>query len=239
MSPMTNNNIIVERTDREFSRQDIHSGEIATHLERINHEFTDGFEFLKKYPKSVTIFGSSQAQPTDPAYSQACDLARRIVKELGYAIITGGGPGIMEGANKGAFEAGGVSIGMNVSLPHERTANAYITHAIKFSYFFSRKVMLSFAAEAYIFFPGGFGTFDELFSVLTLIQTDKIPRVPVILFGSEYWDPLKSFMQETMEKKYRAIDDKDLSLFEITDSVDRALEIIKKAPLSEWWRNIN
>lgn len=222
-----------------FGKKDIHNGEIAGHLEHINHEFSDGFEFLKKYPRSVTIFGASQALPDSKNYKDAEILAARIVTELKYALITGGGPGIMEAANKGAYEAKGVSLGMNVSLPHERTTNAYVTHAIKFSFFFSRKTMMTFAAEAYIFFPGGFGTFDELFSILTLIQTNKIPRVPVVLFDSKYWNSFREFLSGKMYKEYNAIDERDLSIFEITDSMDRVIDIIKKAPVSEWWRNIN
>lgn len=135
-----------------FSKNDIHNSDITHHLEHINKEFDDGFDFIKKYPKSVSIFGSSLIKADDENYRNAELVASRIVKELGYAIVTGGGPGIMEAANKGAYEAGGVSLGLNVSLPHERTTNAYTTQAIKFSYFFSRKTMLTFAAEAFVFF---------------------------------------------------------------------------------------
>ncbi len=222
-----------------FSKSDIHEGDIEAHLEHINREFGDGFEFLKKYPRSVTIFGSSMTKPDAEAYKHAEELSARIVRELGYAVITGGGPGIMEAANKGAYEAGGDSLGLNVSLPHERTTNAYATQAIKFSYFFSRKTMLVFAAETYIFFPGGFGTFDELFNVLTLIQTGKIPKVPIILFDSKFWNPLRQFLKENTLDKYKAISESDLNYFEITDSVDRVIEVVKKAPPSDWWRNIN
>ena len=229
---MSNNN-------ESFSKSDIHAGEITGHLEHIAREFGDGFEFLKKYPKSVSFFGSSLTKSNEPAYNKAEELASRVVREINYAIITGGGPGIMEAANKGAYDAGGVSLGLNVSLPHERTTNAYATHAIKFSYFFSRKTMLMFAAEAYIFFPGGFGTFDELFNILTLIQTGKIPKVPIILFDSNYWNPFRQLLLDQTYKNYHAIEENDLNLFEITDSLDRAIEIIKKAPVSEWWRNIN
>jgi uncharacterized protein (TIGR00730 family) len=222
-----------------FSKSDIHEGDIEAHLEHINREFGDGFEFLKKYPRSVTIFGSSLSKPDADAYKHAEELSGRIVRELGYAVITGGGPGIMEAANKGAYEAGGDSLGLNVSLPHERTTNAYATQAIKFSYFFSRKTMLVFAAETYVFFPGGFGTFDELFNVLTLIQTGKIPKVPVVLFDSKYWNPLRQFLKENTLEKYKAISENDLNYFEITDSIDRVIEVIKKASPSDWWRNIN
>jgi uncharacterized protein (TIGR00730 family) len=234
---MSNNN--ESDSGASFTKKDIHEGEITAHVEHIGREFTDGFEFLKKYPKSVTIFGSSLAKPAESAYINAETLAARIVREVSYAVITGGGPGIMEAANKGAYEAGGVSLGLNVSLPHERSTNPYVTHAIKFSYFFSRKTMLMFAAEAYIFFPGGFGTLDELMNVLTLIQTGKIPRVPVVLFDSNYWNAFKDFLTDHTLKDYHAIDTYDVDMFEITDSLDRAIEIVKKAPISEWWRNIN
>ncbi|MBU6426915.1 TIGR00730 family Rossman fold protein [Patescibacteria group bacterium] len=229
------------QNDKKYSLtgHDIRDNGIQAHLERILQEFSDGFEFLKKYPKSVSIFGSSEAMPEMEHYKMAQELGGRIVRELKYAVITGGGPGIMEAANKGAYDAGGPSLGLNISLPHEWTTNAYCTHAIKFSYFFARKTMLTFAAETFVFFPGGFGTMDELFSILTLIQTEKIPRVPIILFDSKYWNDFKAFLSGDLLRKFGTIDPGDLHLFEITDSLDRAMEIIKKAPLSEWWRNIN
>ncbi len=228
-----------ENEQSRLSRNDIHSDEIKRHLERINHEFDEGFEFLKRYPKSVTIFGSSQARPEEEHYKKAEELAGRIVRELNYAVATGGGPGIMEAGNKGAFEAGGISLGFNISLPHERVTNAYATHSMKFAYFFSRKTMLVFAAEACVFFPGGFGTLDELFNILTLIQGDKVPRVPVILYDSNYWSHLRNFLKDHALNEYHALSEEHLNLFEITDSLDRIIEIIKKAPVSEWWRNIN
>ena len=211
--------------EKEFSKSDIHGEDIQNHLEHINREFSEGFDFIKRYPKSVTIFGSSMSNPDSEPYKKAEELGGRIAREVGYAVFTGGGPG--------------VSLGLNISLPHERTTNAYVNHAIKFSYFFSRKTMLTFASEAYIFFPGGYGTFDELFNVLTLIQTGKIPRVPVIMFDSGYWNGMKQYLSDVTLNKYHAIGNNDLNLFEITDSLDRVIEIIKKAPVSEWWRNIN
>jgi uncharacterized protein (TIGR00730 family) len=227
------------KNNNPLVRSDIHQREVETHLSRINREFADGFDFLSRYPKSVTVFGSSLASRDSEHYKRAYELARRVAAELHYAILTGGGPGIMEAANKGAYEAEGVSLGLNISLPHEHSINHYVTRSMKFAYFFSRKAMLSFAAEAYVFFPGGYGTFDELFSVLTLIQTGKIPRVPVILMETHFWNPLDSFIKKTMLETYAAIDERDLNLFHITDSVDDALDIIKQAPVSEWWRNIN
>jgi len=222
-----------------LSRRDIHEKSIEEHIERINREFKSGFEFLKKYPRSVSVFGSSMATPESEHYKQAYELGKAIVSNIGYTVITGGGPGIMEAANKGAFEAGGKSVGIRINLLRERSANPYETDGIDFTYFFARKTMLTFAAETYVFFPGGFGTFDELFSILTLVQTAKIPRVPIVLFDSKFWGPLKELVEKTMYDGYHTIDHPDLNLFEITDSVDRVIEIIRKAPVSEWWRNIN
>jgi uncharacterized protein (TIGR00730 family) len=233
-----------------------HMGDINTHVERISREFREGFEFLKQYPRSVTIFGSSIMPSDHPSYAKALELGSRIVGELGYAVITGGGPGIMEAANRGACESSGniasgksggsnvcniqgVSAGLTISLPHEHTVNGFAERSLKFSYFFSRKAMLTFAAEAYVFFPGGYGTCDELFSVLTLIQTGKIPRVPILLVDSIFWAPFKIFLDSTMRQEYKTIESKDLDLFEITDSLDHVIDTIKKAPVSEWWRNIN
>ncbi len=236
---MTNPETTGTPAQQPLTRHDIHEGEIETHIDRITHEFRNGFEFIRKYPKSVTIFGSSLVKPGVDSYDNAQELAGRIATDLKYAVITGGGPGIMEAANKGAHEAGGDSVGLNISLPHEHTVNEFSGTSMRFSYFFARKTMLTFAAETFVFFPGGFGTCDELFSILTLIQTGKIPRVPVILFGSKFWKPFVEFMKKHMLEEYHAIDEENLKLFEVTDSVDRALEIIKRAPTSEWWRNIN
>jgi uncharacterized protein (TIGR00730 family) len=179
------------------------------------------------------------ATPDSEHYKKACELGQAIVSKTGYAVITGGGPGIMEAANKGAFEADGKSVGIRIALMRERTVNPYETDSMGFEYFFSRKTMLTYAAETYVFFPGGFGTFDELFGILTLIQTNKVPRVPVILFCSKFWNPMRELIEKIVYEQYHAIDDTDMSLFEITDSVDRAIEIIRKAPVADWWRNIN
>ncbi len=235
----SNSKMQKNKNNNPIIRSDIHEKEVEAHLERIHQEFSDGFDFLSKYPKSVTIFGSSLASKDSEHYKKAYELGGRIVSNLRYAVITGGGPGIMEAANKGAYEANGISVGLNISLPHEHSTNPYVTRSMKFAYFFSRKTMLTFAAEAYVYFPGGFGTFDELFSVLTLIQTGKIPHVPVILFNSDFWNPFRDMIEKTMIDKYQTIEKRDLSLFHITDSIDDAMSIIKKAPVSEWWRNIN
>ena len=196
----------------------------------IDKEFTDGFEFVKNYPKSVTFFGSARFEENDAYYQKARQLAARIVTELHYAVVTGGGPGIMEAANKGAYEAGGNSIGFTIELPHEQITNKYLTDQIGFHYFFSRKVCLAFSAEAYIFFPGGFGTLDEFTEILTLIQTGKIPKAPIILFGQDSWLPLETFFKDVLIKN-QTIDPEDTSLYVITDDEDQILEIIKNAPI--------
>ncbi|MFA6432510.1 MAG: TIGR00730 family Rossman fold protein [Candidatus Paceibacterota bacterium] len=223
----------------ELSRRKIHEKAVGEHLDRIQREFHQGFEFLQKYKKTVSIFGSSMTPPEGERYQHAHDLAKKIAEETGYAIVDGGGPGIMEAASRGAQDGGGTSIGLRINLLRERTPNIYNTDSLDFNYFFTRKTMLAFAAEVYVFFPGGFGTFDELFSILTLIQTNKIPRVPIVLFGSSFWNPLKEFIVKNMLEANHTIDPQDLDLFEITDSTDRVIEIIRRAPVSEWWRNIN
>ncbi|HEX7724847.1 MAG TPA: TIGR00730 family Rossman fold protein [Candidatus Paceibacterota bacterium] len=224
----------------DLTRTAIHEKAIADHLTRIHKEFHQGFEFLQKYPRSVTIFGSSMTPPESSYYKHATEVAYKIAKELKYAVITGGGPGIMEAAAKGAHDAGGNAVGLRIHLLRERGPNPFTTDAMDFTYFFSRKTMLTFAAEAYIFFPGGYGTFDELFSILTLIQTLKIPRVPIILFESAFWNPLKEFIQKNMlDAATKTIDFADINLFEITDDPARVVDIIHRAPISEWWRSIN
>lgn len=198
----------------------------------INHEFNRGFDFIKNQPKTVTFFGSARLAETNKYYMIARSMAHKI-STLGYSIVTGGGPGIMEAANRGAFEAEGRSLGLNIKLPHEQVRNPYLTDSVDFYYFFVRKVMMSFSAEAYIFFPGGFGTLDELFEIMTLVQTNKIEKIPVILIGTEFWNPLVTYLKENMLEKNQTIDAEDLSLFIVTDSEDEVLDIIKKVPIRD------
>lgn len=193
----------------------------------ISKEFTAGFKFLENYPKSVTFFGANQFKTDNPYYASARTLSSRLVKELGFAVFSGGGPGIMEAANRGAFEAGGHSLGLLIKLPLGQVTNQYITDSFAFYYFFVRKVCLSLSAEAFIFYPGGFGTSDEFFELLTLIQTKKIANVPLICVGSEYWNKLKGFMEEEMLGR-GAIQPEDLDLFHIVDEHDEVMEIIKQ-----------
>lgn len=196
----------------------------------ISKEFKDGFEFVKNYPRSVTFFGSARTKEDETYYQKARNLAGRIVTELHYSVMTGGGPGIMEAANRGAFEAGGNSLGLTIELPHEQHDNQYLTDKEDFHYFFSRKVCLSFSAEAYIFFPGGFGTLDEFLEILTLVQTNKIPRAPMILVGDFFWQPLEKFFKEILAET-KTIAPEDTTLYTITENEDEILDIIKKAPV--------
>ncbi len=198
----------------------------------ISEEFADGFKFLEKYPKSVTFFGSAKFTEDNPYYIKAREIAGKIVRELGYSVLSGGGPGIMEAANRGAFENNGNSLGLTIELPEGQAINPYIKESIDFYYFFSRKVCLSFSAEAYIFFPGGFGTFNEVFEILTLVQTHKIEKVPVILVGADFWKAI----EETMKKEIFSrgmIDASDMELYTITDDENEIINIIKNSPIIE------
>ncbi|HEX7117246.1 MAG TPA: TIGR00730 family Rossman fold protein [Longimicrobiales bacterium] len=194
---------------------------------RIMGEFVEGFDTLAALGPAVSIFGSARILPDDPMYAAAEETARRLA-ELGFAVITGGGPGIMEAANKGAAEGGAVSVGCNIELPFEQGMNAYVTTSIHFRYFFVRKTMFVKYAEGFIIFPGGFGTMDELFEALTLIQTGKVRHFPVVLFGSEYWAGLLGWMRDTMlaEGKIAA---EDLDGLVVTDSPEETVQVILDA----------
>ncbi len=196
----------------------------------ISKEFTDAFNFLGKYPKSVTFFGGTRFTETHPEYAKARSIASRISKDLNYSIFTGGGPGIMEAANRGAFETGGESLGLTIELSNHQIKNSYLTDNLDFYYFFSRKVCLSFSAEAYLFFPGGYGTLDEFFEIVTLVQTKKIERVPIILVGCDFWQPLDNLMRKELLGR-GTIDAEDLELYKISDNEDEIVELIKNAPV--------
>lgn len=197
-------------------------------LFRIMAEFVDGFDTMSRVAPAVSIFGSARTPPTDPYYAKAEQLARELVG-MGFAVITGGGPGIMEAANKGAKESGGISVGLNIFLPTEQLANPYQTISLDFRYFFCRKVMFVKYAEAFVCFPGGFGTLDEFFESMTLIQTGKAERFPVLLIGSEYWKPLLDWMAARLIGENGFIDPGDLELCEITDDVSYAAHRIMEA----------
>lgn len=196
----------------------------------IAKEFTEGFKFLADFPKSLTFFGSTLIKEDSPYYQSARTLSHRIVKELGYSVVSGGGPGIMEAADRGAFEAGGTSLGLLIRLPEEQPINVYITKSISFYYFFARKVCLSFGAEVFIFFPGGLGTLNEFFELVNLLQTKKLGDTPIICVGSEYWNNLKDFLKKEVIKR-GMMKEEDAELFKIIDNHDEIIEIVKKVPV--------
>ncbi len=192
---------------------------------RIMSEFVQGFEVLRSHGLAVTVYGSARTKPDHPDYQAAEELCKRLA-EAKFSIITGGGPGIMEAANVGAYKAGGHSIGFNIDLPFEQKLNPYVTESLDFDYFFSRKVMLAFAAEAYVYFPGGFGTMDEFMEMVTLIQTKKIKPLPIVLYGKEFWTPLLEWWTATLLHEHATISEKDLDLFVLVDSVEEAFDYI-------------
>lgn len=207
------------------------NAETEARISRIAEEFKNGFTLLETSPRSVTFWGSARTRPDEADYKKAERLAARVHKELGYSVTTGGGPGIMAAGNCGAYDAGGKSVGLTIKLPHEQTTNLCLTHHMDFQYFFTRKVCLAFAAEAYVYFPGGFGTLDELFEVLTLVQTKKIEPAPaIILCGSYFWKDLDTFIKKQLLKGEK-IDPEDINLYTITDDEDKIIELIKKAPI--------
>lgn len=191
---------------------------------RIMAEFAESFELLGKMPDAVTVFGSARTREDESAYQKARELAARVAQEK-LAIVTGGGPGIMEAANRGAHEAGGVSVGLNIELPFEQQPNPYTTLGLSYRYFFVRKVMLVKYSAAFVIFPGGFGTLDELFESLTLIQTRRIKPFPVILFGTDYWSGLIDWIKQRVLESGN-ISESDLGLFHCTDDIDEAMKWI-------------
>ncbi|MDE1919484.1 MAG: TIGR00730 family Rossman fold protein [Patescibacteria group bacterium] len=192
---------------------------------KIMSEFIEGFDIIRRYGLAVSFFGSARASLGDNSYKDAEELARLLSKK-GFAVITGGSSGVMQAANKGAYEAGGASVGLNINLPEAQNYNPYLTEKFGFDHFFVRKVMLTYASEVYVYFPGGFGTLDEFFEIVTLVQTKKIRKVPIILFGKDYWGPLLSFIEKTIYKEHAAIDKGDMTLYTLVDSVDEAYKYI-------------
>lgn len=205
------------------------SDETGERVCRINEEITQGLNIISRYPKKVTFFGSTRFPETHPEYQKARRLASRLVKELGYTVVTGGASGIMEAANRGAKEAGGHSVGLNIQLPHEQHDNPYLTQSVPFHYFFTRKVILSFAARLYIYFPGGFGTMDEFYEILTLVQTGKIHKVPIVCVGGYYWETLQNHIHHGLMLPAGTIDDVDMSLYTITDDEETIIKIARNA----------
>ena len=202
-------------------------GENSWTMFKVLAEFVDGFERLNQIGPCVSIYGSARTKPDEKYYQETVDLSRELVKE-GFGIISGGGPGIMEAANKGAHLEGGVSVGLNIELPFEQGGNDYVDRDkhINHRYFFVRKAMFVKYSQALIAMPGGFGTLDELFETVTLIQTNKITRVPIILYGSDFWGGLKEWIEKTLLDKFGNISPKDMDLLPLVDDKESVVKII-------------
>jgi len=203
---------------------------------RIMAEFVEGFEALSRVGKAVSMFGSARTKPSDPFYKAAVETAKLLARD-GFAVITGGGPGIMEAANKGAYDAGGQSIGLNISLPQEQESNGYQTLTLDFHYFYVRKVMFVKYASAFVCFPGGYGTLDEFFETMTLVQTLKVEAYPIVLYGSKYWGGLIEWLRKTMRPSF--IDHEDLEIFKVVDDPEEAAKLVKEGALKHWWRPVD
>ncbi|NOX96777.1 MAG: TIGR00730 family Rossman fold protein [Nitrospirae bacterium] len=215
--------------DRELLKTTVEGKEDFTNTDpwrtlRIQGEFVEGFDALSKIRPAAAIFGSARCKKENPYYQAAVKTAEALSR-AGLSVITGGGPGIMEAANLGAHRAGGLSVGCNIELPFEQTPNPYQTISLHFRYFFVRKMMFVKYSVAFVIFPGGFGTMDELFESLTLVQTEKIEHFPIVLFGSGYWKGLIEWMQDSMLKE-KCISEEDLSLYTITDDPEEAARAI-------------
>ena len=202
-----------------------HDGNLPRNVFTIAEEFRTGFEAVDQIDRpAVTIFGSARVEPDTPVYDRAREAGRLFV-HAGFAVVTGGGPGVMEAANRGAQEAGGLSIGFNIELAHEQEPNPYLDISVTFKHFYARKTMLVKASEGFVMFPGGFGTLDEMFEALTLIQTDKVLNFPVVLFGSEHWGGLVDWMHSRLLPQ-RLISPDDEKLLYMTDELGRAVDLV-------------
>ncbi len=212
---------------KEFLEQGEEDASVTSwRMFRIIGELVAGFELLRKYGLAATIYGSARAAADSHECGEAEKLAQLLAAD-GFTIISGGGNGIMRAANKGAYESGGKSIGLNIKLPTEQHLNGFVTESLLFHFFFTRKVALAFASEIYIFFPGGFGTLDEFFEIVTLVQTKKIHPVPVILVGKDYWTPLLDWLRSYGLEKYHYINEADLNIMQVVDSADEAHGLVQ------------
>ena len=216
----------------EKRRRDYHRQEYQARLSRMHAEMQAGFKFLERFDRDrvVSIFGSAQIRNGDPLYRQAMELGRMLAEE-GITVVTGGGPGLMEAANRGAYDAGGRSVGINIYLRTQERQNPYLNERIGFHYFFVRKLILAHIAQAYVYFPGGFGTLDEFFEISTLVATKKIEqKMPIVLYGKTYWNSLQRFLEKTAVEKYETLSKEKVRLWTITDSITEAFEIVRKIP---------
>ena len=215
-------NPVQKSKQRNWTESKAHS---SWQIFKIMAEFVDGFEALAKIGPCISIFGSARTKPGDPYYELAVNIAKRLAQE-GFGIITGGGPGAMEAANKGAAEGGGKSVGLNIELPFEQNSNEFVDkdRNLHFDYFFVRKVMFTKYSQAFVMMPGGFGTMDEFFEVVTLIQTGKMLRVPLVLVGTSYWQGLVDWIKNSMEQDEKYISPEDLDLLKLVDTPEEVLE---------------
>ncbi len=202
----------------------------------MNEEFRQGFDIVKKNKdgnKSVTFWGSARLPVEHEYYQKAYRLSKRLAGELNCMIVTGGGPGIMEAGNRGAYEMGKPSLGLTINLPTEQFTNQYVTEEIPFYFFFTRKTLMAYSAEAYLYFPGGFGTLDELFEILTLVQTGKISKVPIVLVGKKFWEPLDAFIKQAMLTENQTVSPEDIGLYKILDDEDEIVNMVKNAAMRD------
>ena len=200
--------------------------EITWRIFRIMAEFVEGFQFLSDSSREITIFGSARYTPSNHWYKEARKLGLMLA-QCGFTVITGGGPGIMEASNRGATDGGGESIGLNIQLPNEQRVNPYVKRGRAFHYFFTRKVIMAASAQAYVYFPGGFGTLNEFFEMVTLIQTQKSQRVPIVLVGLEFWTPMIEWIEKELRDREKTISQKDVDLFKLVDTAEEAFDLLK------------
>ncbi|QQS22571.1 TIGR00730 family Rossman fold protein [bacterium] len=227
LPPHVNENDLAWSTGQLESLFNIRKGGFSSRrLIKIMNEFISGYRFIRHYKKAVSVFGSARSGFGDKVYQDAAKLGFELASD-GFAVITGGGPGIMEAANAGALKAGGESVGLNIQLPTEQRINKFVNESSSFHYFFTRKVMLASASQIYVFFPGGYGTMDELFEMLTLIQTKKVDPILIILVNKTFWKPMLKWVEQSMYEKNRAISKSDLSLFKVVADADEAVDLIR------------
>ncbi|MCK9371516.1 LOG family protein [Candidatus Dojkabacteria bacterium] len=240
-------NTEIKYEPRHITTDDIKNGCITlsggngeeTKLCMIQEEFRAGIDTVKDMGPSVTFYGSARLKPDHPEYIRAYKLANRIAKELGYVIISGGGAGIMEAANKGAFDAGVESVGFTIRLPREQSTNPYVTKEVPFHFFFARQVSMQYTTEAVIYCAGGTGTMYEFFEMLTHLQTGKVGPIPVILYGTEFWTPVKKLLEEVFVEKYKTISASDLERFIVTDDENLVLEVVKNSKMRDGGDELN
>ncbi len=219
-------NQIVEKWLKEIEGAKLNADDIERSV-RYARDLSKGLATLRTYAQGVTIFGSARLSPRSKYCRQAEQLGKMLA-ENGHSVVTGGGPGIMEAANKGCYEAGGRSIGLNIELEHEQHINPYVTDELEFRYFFARKVMLTYSSKVFVFFPGGFGTLDEFSEVLILMQEKKMPKMPMFLIGKNFWAPMDKFIRNKMDRSLHTINPQDRKIYTITDNLEDVVAAANK-----------